>query len=124
MNAEYRRGLDLFNRREFFDAHEVLEDVWRAAPGKEKLFLQGLIQLAVGLHHYSTGNVAGARSVLARGQRNLCKYPDVFGGINLAKLRHAAERCTQALDRGGVLEELPRIESADSASAPELSTSG
>jgi predicted metal-dependent hydrolase len=124
MNAEYRRGIDLFNRREFFDAHEVLEDVWRAAPGKEKLFLQGLIQLAVGLHHYSTGNVAGARSVMARGHRNLSKYPAVFGGINLAKLRHAAERCTQALDRGGVLEELPRIESAGSASAPELSTSG
>jgi uncharacterized protein len=120
----YRRGLDLFNRAEFFDAHEVLEDVWRAAPSKEKLFLQGLIQLAVGLHHYSTGNLAGARSVMARGRRNLSRYPDVFAGINLANLRHAAERCTESLDRSGVLEEFPRIEPAGSPWAPELSTSG
>ncbi len=110
----YRRGLDLFNREEFFDAHEVLEDVWRAAPAEEKLFLQGLIQLAVGLHHYSTGNLAGARSVLARGQRNLQKYPNVFGGIRLAELCRAADECRQALDRGGRLQRFPRIEAVDS----------
>ncbi len=36
----YREGIELFNRADFFDAHEVLEDVWRTAPVGEKKFLQ------------------------------------------------------------------------------------
>ena len=53
----YRRGIRHFNAREFYDAHEVWEDVWRESQGMEKRFLQGLIQAAVALHHHSTGNV-------------------------------------------------------------------
>jgi uncharacterized protein len=107
--AAYRRGVELFNRGEFFEAHEVLEDVWRAAPVGEKLFLQGLIQLAVGLHHYSTGNLVGASSLLARGNRNLGTYPQRFGGIELADLRSATDDCSQALERGERLQAFPRI---------------
>src|SRR3981081_3156347 len=66
----YLHALDLFNRACFFDAHEVWEDVWRAAPPEEKKFLQGLIQIAVAFHHHSTGNIIGARSLLERGTRN------------------------------------------------------
>ena len=34
----------------YFDAHEELEEGWMAASGDEKVLLQGLIQLAAGLH--------------------------------------------------------------------------
>jgi len=82
----FRRGIELFNLGEFFEAHEALEDVWRAAPPAEKKFLQGLIQVAVALHHHSTGNLVGARSLLARGARNLKGYPATFAGIELTSL--------------------------------------
>src|SRR5258706_13152432 len=83
--TEINRGVSLFNRAHFFDAHEVLEDVWRSVPrdgpldrhyrpscGHLRLHLQGMVQLAVAFHHASTGNLVGARSVLkrARGNRN------------------------------------------------------
>ncbi|HEY6937070.1 MAG TPA: DUF309 domain-containing protein [Terriglobales bacterium] len=106
----YRRGLELFNRGEFFDAHEVLEDVWRAAPAAEKKFLQGLIQVAVGLHHHSRGNMAGARSLLARAHRNLSAYPARHGGIDLAELRAQVERWVGALEDGRLVPALPRIQ--------------
>jgi uncharacterized protein len=112
--SAYRRGLELFNRGQFFEAHEVLEDVWRAAPADQKLFFQGLIQLAVGLHHYSTGNLVGARSLLARGNRNLGRYPKKFAGIKLAELRAAAEACRHHLENGNLLPSLPKIDGADS----------
>jgi hypothetical protein len=51
----YFRGIKLFNSADYFEAHEVLEDVWRAAPQLEKRFFQGLIQVAVALHHHSQG---------------------------------------------------------------------
>jgi hypothetical protein len=85
--AGFQRGLTLFNDGEYFDAHEVWEDVWRAAPGEEKKFLQGLIQIAVALHHHSRGNAVGARSLLARAQRNLADYPATYAGINLVAMR-------------------------------------
>ncbi|HET7442309.1 MAG TPA: DUF309 domain-containing protein [Terriglobales bacterium] len=105
----FLRGLHLFNESDFFEAHEVWEDVWRAAPAEEKKFLQGLIQLAVGLHHHSTGNRAGAQSLLARGARNLSHYPKDFGGVDLCSLLEEVAGCRQALADGSPISTLPRI---------------
>ncbi len=82
----YRLGIRHFNAREFYDAHEVWEDVWRESHGMEKRFLQGLIQAAVALHHHSTGNVVGACSLMERARRNLARCPKDFGEIRLAQL--------------------------------------
>ena len=50
MNHELQRGIALFNQQRFFDAHEALEDAWRASEGEMRLLLQGLTQAAVALH--------------------------------------------------------------------------
>ena len=80
-SEKYQRGIRHFNAREFYDAHEVWEDVWRESHGMEKRFLQGLIQAAVALHHHSTGNVVGACSLMERARRNLAGCPAEFGGF-------------------------------------------
>ena len=105
----FQHGIELFNRGEFFEAHEVLEDVWRAAPAAEKLFLQGMIQVAVGLHHYRTGNVAGAQSVLARAAGNLAQPPAERAGVDVEALREAAFKWSEALARGEPVPALPLI---------------
>jgi predicted metal-dependent hydrolase len=102
-------GLGLFNDSDFFEAHEALEDVWRAAPGPEKKFLQGLIQVAVALYHHGNGNMIGARSVLRRGFRNLSRYPEGFGGIHLAGLLNSISDWQRALDEGTPVPPLPKI---------------
>jgi hypothetical protein len=102
-HSTFQRGAELFNAREYFDAHEVWEDVWRAAPAEEKRFLQGLIQVAVALHHHTRGNLEGARSLLARAHRNLSHYPDSYAGVNLAEVRAAITQCQQALRDGAPL---------------------
>jgi uncharacterized protein len=99
----------MFNKGAFFEAHEALEDVWRAAPQPEKKFLQGLIQVAVALHHYGKGNLAGARSVLRRAFRNISLYPEGFGGIHSAALLHSIAEWQRALDEGTATPALPRI---------------
>jgi len=106
----YRRGITLFNDSHFYDAHEVLEDVWRAAPEAEKKFLQGLIQIAVALHHYSTGNLVGARSLLQRGAKNLAPYPANFAGMDLAGFLKAVAQWSLTLQQGGDSPPLPRME--------------
>jgi predicted metal-dependent hydrolase len=108
-SALYLRGIDLFNSAAFFDAHEVLEDVWRSAPETERKFLQGLIQVAVALHHHSKGNRVGARSLLGRAARNLGGYPEDFGGIELTQFRQAIAQWQHALAEGKTVPPLPRI---------------
>jgi uncharacterized protein len=107
--SAFSRGVNLFNRAAYFEAHEVLEDVWRVAPEPEKRFLQGLIQIAVGLHHHSNGNLDGACSLLARGAANLKGYQDDFGGIDVPSLREAALAWSDALRRSEPTPPLPRI---------------
>jgi hypothetical protein len=62
--AEFlNRGQELFNDEKFFEAHEVWEDLWKLEYGKDKTFLQGLIQAAGHFVHLQKGNWSGALSV-------------------------------------------------------------
>ena len=105
----FREGVRLFNAAAFYEAHEVLEDVWRATSGPEKKFLQGLIQLAVALHHHSTGNLRGARSLLARSARNLKAYPAEFHGIAVARVLLEISECESALEMNKPLPRHPQL---------------
>ena len=96
----YQVGIRHFNAREFYDAHEVWEDVWRESHGMEKRFLQGLIQAAVALHHHSTGNMVGACSLMARARRNLAACPGEFGGIRVEELLVELGKWREAVVRG------------------------
>lgn len=89
--SRFERGVELFNAGEYFAAHEVLEDVWRPAAGEERRFLQGLIQIAVALHHYSNGNLAGARSLFKRGASKLEDLPPDYCGVRAGALRLATQ---------------------------------
>jgi uncharacterized protein len=106
---ELHHGIDLFNRGEFFEAHEVLEDVWRAAPVQQKKFLQGLVQLAVAFHHHSTGNLIGMRSVMQRGMNNLAGQGDDSFGVNLTPLIRSLTDWRKAMENGKTLP-APKIE--------------
>ena len=107
---QYIRGITLFNSANFFDAHEALEDVWRAAPPENKKFVQGLVQIAVAFHHYSTGNRVGMRSVLERAIRNLGEPSGSFGQIQLTELLQSLGQWREALDNNSSLPPLPRID--------------
>jgi predicted metal-dependent hydrolase len=108
-NTEINSGVSLFNRAQFFDAHEVLEDVWRSIPRDGpralcrplRLHLQGMVQLAVAFHHVSTGNLVGARSVLERAMRNLNGADSSFPDLDLDRLRAELAPWRQHLDESG-----------------------
>lgn len=67
----FARGLELFDRGEYHDAHEELEELWSGEVGARRHLLQALIQLAVALHHRERGNFAGALSLCERAQEHL-----------------------------------------------------
>ena len=78
----------------------MLEDVWREAPVDEKKYWQGLVQVAVALHHQSTGNMVGARSVMVRAANNLGPCSKQWHGINIGDLQRALALWLEALQNG------------------------
>jgi len=79
-------GIRLFNEEYFFEAHEVLEEAWRVERGEPRLFLQGLIQVCAGYHHFQNGNLVGAMALLRRGADKMRRYPPRYLGIDAAAL--------------------------------------
>src|ERR671936_2906660 len=76
----FARGLALIRTGEFFAAHEVLEDAWRAAEEPERDFFQGLVHVAVAWYQAGRGNSVGCRRQLAKARRRLAAYaPDPLG---------------------------------------------
>ncbi|MDQ1741012.1 MAG: uncharacterized protein QOE53_2664 [Pseudonocardiales bacterium] len=69
-----RRAQLLLDAGRPFQAHEVLEDAWKAAPAAERELWRGLAQLAVGLTHAARGNRTGAAALISRGAANLAGY--------------------------------------------------
>jgi len=61
-DEKFQRGILHFNAQEFFEAHEVWEEVWLVEAEPEKTFLQGIIQIAAAFHHYLRENPDGAVS--------------------------------------------------------------
>jgi predicted metal-dependent hydrolase len=92
-----KRGLSLFNAQDYFEAHEVWEEWWRATTSPEKQNIQAIIQVAVAMHHYTTGNCEGARSVMERALRNLEDAGDEFRGLDLVRLRGDMRQVIQQL---------------------------
>jgi predicted metal-dependent hydrolase len=92
MHNLLHEGLKFFEAGRYFEAHEVWEELWKETPpGPARLFYQGLIQGAVGLHHYGKGNQTGARAQLTKA---------------LAKLEAAPPPDATVLDMGAILRQL------------------
>jgi predicted metal-dependent hydrolase len=73
-DLRYLAGIVLFNRQDFFAAHEVWEDLWHEAPAADRRFHQSLIQAAVALYHWGRGNGAGARRLFHSGREYMAPY--------------------------------------------------
>ena len=85
--------IELFNRREFFACHDVLEEIWSESIGEERAFWQGLIHAAVALFHFGEGNLGGARKMYDSTLRYLAAYGETHGGINLRQFRLDFRKC-------------------------------
>ncbi|MDZ7778992.1 MAG: DUF309 domain-containing protein [Gemmatimonadota bacterium] len=107
--AALTRFIDLFNRQEFWESHEVLESSWRASGSR---FYHGLILLASAFVHVQRDNTHGIAAQLRKAERALAPYPPEYLGIDVVTLRRSAR---ELRDRAQA-EEAPRGHRASWAS--------
>lgn len=89
--ANARKGLEEFNRGEYFEQHESLEMAWIAETRAIREMYQGILQTGVALLQIERNNWAGAIKLFRRGLPKLRTLPPTCQGINLAKFRRQME---------------------------------
>jgi predicted metal-dependent hydrolase len=97
-----RNGLELIRRGEYFEAHEELEDAWRAADPAEKDFFQGLVHVAVAWHHAGRGNRPGCERQLAKAKRRLTPFAPEHRGVDVAFLLRSVEDAARLVASGSL----------------------
>jgi len=75
LDPHYLAFFDCFNAQRFFEAHEVLEELWLVDRGSDRAFYQGLIQLAGAFVHFQKNRFKPAASLLKLAAEKLEKYP-------------------------------------------------
>jgi predicted metal-dependent hydrolase len=95
------QGIREFNSSEWFECHETVEDLWIGSEGEVRDFYQGIIQVAVALHHWRNGNFGGAVSLLKGGAGYLGRTAGVCQWVDVAGLIAAADRMRTALEELG-----------------------
>ena len=86
-----REGIDLFNQERFWEAHEVLEEIWHPATGVDRDTIQGLILTAAALVHYQKYEKSVCVSILGRAKEKLGAL-DQFKGLDIRSLRVSIEQ--------------------------------
>ncbi|MBY0545996.1 MAG: DUF309 domain-containing protein [Candidatus Obscuribacterales bacterium] len=110
-NHLWLSGIELFNAGEFFECHEVLEDLWNEQVDPEKQLTQGVLQIAVGYLHLGRDNRVGALKLLTRGLARVQPFLPSYGGFMLDNLARAAQNSIQAIKANAdTVPGAPRIE--------------
>lgn len=101
IHPQAKKGLQLFNTGEYFEAHEALEDAWSAEEGTARNLYRGILQTAVVYLHITRGNYMGAVKVYARSLKWLKDIPDICKGIHVGELRFDAQQVMTEIQKLG-----------------------
>ena len=108
MEAAFKRGLEAIRGRRYFEAHEELEEAWRAAPAEEQDFFQGLVHVAVAWYQAGRGRPVATGRQLEKAARRLGPFAPAHRGVDVeAVLAQVAE--AQSRVAAGTLELEPPV---------------
>jgi len=111
--SRFIQAVDKFNRTDFFECHEILEDIWFDTRDDSRDFFQGMLHIAVGLYHLTKkANTKGTVIQLTKAQDKLAKYAEKhkhYNGVDLNKLLKQIENIVKELKKNKKPTRLPKI---------------
>lgn len=102
LDAHYLGYFECFNQQLFFEAHDVLEQLWlgqRAGPNYS--FYKGLIQLAGAFVHLQKNRLRPAAALFELAETNLRKYPARHEQLDLRDVLELIQFWKRELEKGG-----------------------
>lgn len=92
-----RQAIEQFNQQQFYRCHDTLEALWSEAGEPQRTFYQGLLQIAVALHHRENNNHRGAVILLGEGMRRLQRYKPDYETVDVSSLMLQCQELQKSL---------------------------
>jgi uncharacterized protein len=124
-DAHYLGYFDCFNRQLFYEAHDVLEDLWLPdRHGANGNFYKGLIQLAGAFVHLQKNRLRPAAALFKLAQANLEKYPRFHEQLDLTTVLELIANWLMRLEFGNFTVNPLMAENVPRLSMPPAQNSG
>lgn len=109
VERHFRAGVERFNRGEFFEAHEEMEDAMNLLEDDagDWDFFRGLLRAAVANHKLAQGEAASAIIHFRAAFGFLAPYPDRHRGMRLREFRSALSAQLARTESGTQLPAAP-----------------
>lgn len=108
MDARLREGINLFNQRRFFEAHEIWEMLYQTAEINDKPFLEGLIQLSAACRLIEDfGEIKGPVKLIYQALIRFENYQPTYSEIKVADLAAAMESWAKEIEASGARGQKP-----------------
>ena len=109
MEGAYKRGLEAIRARRYFEAHEELEEAWRAAPAEERDFFQGLVHVAVAWYQAGRGRPVATTRQLEKAARRLGPFAPAHRGVDIGSVLGQVEAAQARVAEGSLALDPPKI---------------
>jgi len=109
MEGAYKRGLEEIRAGRYFEAHEELEDAWRAAPAEERDFFQGLVHVAVAWYQAGRGRPVATGRQLEKAARRLGPFAPAHRGVDVEGVLAQIAAARKQVDAGSLDLTAPRL---------------
>src|SRR4051794_25883906 len=99
LDAHYLGYFECFNKQLYFEAHEVLEELWLPQRGgAEDAFYKGLIQLAGAFVHLQKRRAKPSAALLRLARANLERYPTPHEQLDISSVLKMIESWLNRLE--------------------------
>lgn len=102
-DPHYYGFFDCFNRQLYFEAHDVLEELWLCdRSGPDGLFYKGLIQLAGAFVHLKKKRTGPAAALFRLAEKNLKPYGPNHRQLDVSAVLKLVEQYVAKIEAGGL----------------------
>ena len=117
LDAHYLGYFECFNKQLFYEAHDVLEELWLGQRGQgNDLFYKGLIQLAGAFVHLQKNRLKPSAALFKLARTNISKYPDRHEALAVRDVLRLIEEWLVKLEVGNF-----EVNPLNENNAPKLS---
>jgi predicted metal-dependent hydrolase len=109
MEAAFKRGVAAIRAGRYFEAHEELEEAWRAAPAEERDFFQGLVHVAVAWYQAGRGRPVATARQLEKAARRLSAFAPEHRGVNVEAVLAQVEAARARVAGGSLAIDPPDL---------------
>ena len=93
VDTRFVQGLALFDKKEYYECHEIIESLWLETPKEDKHrgLYQGVIQVAAAIYQLERGITGGAQGLRASAKAYLEPYKPAALGADVSGILKTME---------------------------------